>query len=136
MALSESQKTACRVYLGWPDRFLDHDSAMELALQAAGDKPATEAKIVDLLSVLDELDAAIRAPGVRLRLQALKVGKLELTGGGEIDRIRGLGRQYSSQLASLLSVEIRNDAWSEAAPRFTSGYGGVSETGSGEIPFG
>ncbi len=136
MALSETQKTACRVYLGWPDRFLSHDSAMELALGAASDKPETEAAITDLLAILDELDAALRHSGVRLRLQALKVGKLELPAGMEIDRIRGLGRQYSSRLASLLSVEIRNDAWSEAAPSHQSGYGGSSGTGNGEIPFG
>lgn len=136
MALSESQKTATRIYLGWPDRFLDHDSAMELALQAAGDKSETEAAIVDLLAILDQIETALRSPGVTLRLQALKVGKLELGGGLEIDRLRGLGRQYSARLASLLSVEIRNDAWSEAAPGYKSGYGGATGTGGGEIPFG
>lgn len=134
--LTEAQKTACRRYCGWPDRFLDHDSAMERALQAAGDKPSTEDVIVDLLGHLDVLDAALRDSGVRLRLQALQVGKTQLTGGGEIDRLRGEGRRYSAQLASILSIEIRNDAWSEASPTYTSGYGGMTGSGGGEIPFG
>lgn len=136
MALTEAQKTACRLYLGWPDRFLDHDSAMELALAAAADKPETVTVIVDLLDKLDTVDEALAADGVRLRLQALEVGKLKLTGGGEIDRLRGLGRQYSARLASILSVEIRNDAWSEAAPSYRSGYGGQTGNGGGEMNFG
>lgn len=130
---TQAQKVSIRKYLGHHGRFLQTDEALEKALESLGAKPAYQAEVVALLGKCDEIDIAIQSMLPRFR--ATKVGPLELDGAMELDRLRSIGRQYSSQIAALLGVEMRHDAWAGAGVAHSSGWHGP-QGGGGMIPFG
>jgi len=115
VALTEEQKLDVRMYLGWSERFHQFDSELEQAIAALETLPAAETRIVELVAECQRIDASITA--AEARLKALKVGSIELTGGGEIEMLRGRGRQAVGRMASLLGVEVRHDAFAAHAPR-------------------
>lgn len=139
MAFSETELTAIRSFLGWPDRYLETDSALQQGLAAIQVRPETEDAIRDLLANAEAVWARILGdggdePGIFVRLQAMKVGSMELDGASELDRLRSIGRQVTGRMAALIGVEVRHDVWAGAGPG-RSGHFGPSG-GGGEMQFG
>lgn len=114
MALTEAQKLDLRMYLGWSDRFHQFDSELEQAIAAMEARPATEAKVLTLLTECTRVDTLIQ--GAEGRLKASVVGSIELN-AGEIDRLRERGRTAVKRIATVLGVDVREDAFSPALPR-------------------
>jgi hypothetical protein len=123
MALTETQRAAVRLYLGWSARFHQFDSRLEQALDAVGSLPESAALITasisstppGLLALLADLESRIR--GAYGRLKAGKVGSIELN-AGEIGQLRSEGRRLVGQLATLLGVEVGSDPFGPGVGRF------------------
>jgi hypothetical protein len=113
MALTEEQKFKLRLYLGWSERFHQHDSALEQAFSALESRPSAENGTIALLAECERIDSAITA--AEGRLKATTVGSIELN-TMEINQLRDRGRQFVGRIASILGVEVRNDVFSGALP--------------------
>ena len=129
MALTEAQKTQVRSYLGWSARFHQFDSRLEQAMNAV-DGTASETLITDtlanggILASLADIDTKLTA--AHGRLKATKVGSIELN-RSEVIQLRREGRRWVGRLASLLGVEVRNNAYGSAHGGFASfEYQGIS----------
>jgi hypothetical protein len=134
MAFTAAEEVRIRRYLGWSDRFNSTDEALARALSAVGARPDTETEIRLLISYCDTIEADII--GSKRRLKALQVGTIELPGPLEIGQLRDLGRQWTAQIASLLGVETRNEAWSGSGQPNRAWYDGPIPGGGGLISFG
>lgn len=114
MALTEEQKLELRMYLGWSDRFHQFDSELEQAIAAIETRAATETKVLELIVECQRCDALIQ--GAESRLKAAVVGSITLN-AVEIDRLRERGRTAVKRIATILGVDVREDAFSPALPR-------------------
>ncbi len=114
MALTEAQKLDLRMYLGWSDRFHQFDSELEQAISAMESRAATETKVLALLDECVRVDGLIQ--GAEGRLKASEVGSITLN-PAEIDRLRERGRTAVKRIATILGVDVREDAFSPALPR-------------------
>lgn len=114
MAWTETQKAQVRLYLGWPARFWQTDSRLEQAMNAVNDKAEELALCTALLTSLADIDTRITA--CYTRLKALKVGKIELPGAGELGALRSEGKRLSARLALTLGVAMRPGVWGGGGP--------------------
>lgn len=121
MGLSDAQRAQVRLYLGWPARFLQTDSALELAMRALDTTPESEALVTSLLASLADIDTKLEA--AHARLKAAKVGSIELN-GAELVQLRGEGRRFAGRLAALLGVELRVDVFSNNPSTHRSSWNG------------
>lgn len=131
MALTEDQKFQIRLYLGWSERFHQFDSGLEQAMAALETRPSAEAGVIVILGELARIDTAI--VNAEARLKALKVGSIELTGGGEIGMLRDRGRQNVGRLSTVLGVEVRNDVFSGALPNQRASADGMVGGGNRQM---
>lgn len=132
MALTTAQRAEIRFFCGWSARFRQTDSRLEQALNALDGDADTLALFTNILAPVDGsppgLIACCRDAMAQLRLamkrkKASKVGSIELN-AGELEHIRGLGRQYSNQMCAILGVPRRVDVFSESgASTFASSSG-------------
>jgi hypothetical protein len=133
MAFTEAEKVQIRKWLGWSDRFLQVDSALERAMQAVGDRVDSATEVRAVLAEIQTIKAEIVS--ARRRLKAHAVGTILLTGEGEIDTLRGVGMTLSKQLATMFGVETRTNPWFPGSVHHRVGWDGPSG-GGGEMPFG
>jgi len=113
MALTATQKSQLRVYLGYPARFHQIQPELEQAFSALEGVPDDEALVVVLLG---KLATAVTGVDARLedahdRLQASTVGSITLN-PGEIGALRSEGRRIVGRIASLMGVTVQADAFS------------------------
>src|SRR5688572_19681854 len=104
MALTEDQKFKIRLYLGWSERFHQHDSALEQALSALVTHPSAEAGVIALIAECERIDTALVS--AEKRTQAAQAGPITLN-SMEIHQLRDRGRQFVGRIASILGVEVR-----------------------------
>jgi hypothetical protein len=105
MALTADQRLKVSYYLGL--RIDDVTPSYYLnTLTAEG-----EALITSILADLATIDAALIS--ARSRLKAIKVGSIQLPGGGELAELRGEGRRLVGRLSSLLQIEPWNDIFAD-----------------------
>lgn len=130
--LTEAEQIALRRLTGWSDRFNSTDEAFIRAIYAVNNRDATLDEIRMLLQRCLDQEANIIA--AMRRLKAAHVGSIE-TNPMEIDKLRDLGRQWTGQIARIMGVEVRGDAWSGSLPTDRAGYYGP-QGGGGLIPFG
>lgn len=123
MAWTDTQKANVRLYLGWPARFWQTDSRLEQAMNAINDKAEELAICTGLLTDLADIDTKITA--CYTRLKALRAGKIQLPGTGELAALRSEGRRLSGRLAATLGVAVRHDCWSGRGPSAFSSYDGL-----------
>lgn len=138
MALTNSQKVQIRLYLGWSARFRQFDSRLEGAfhaldaLETDGD-PDTLAMVVDILADLADLEPMI--VDAYSRLQATKLGSIDLDAVKEIGMLRSEGRRLVGRLSATMGIPVRHDVFSGRAPSaFASPRGMVPETNGGNLP--
>jgi len=120
VALTDTQKSQIRLYLGYPDvnRMAHH------SLEGAMDAISTEGedRIGDLLTNLAAIDADLAGSWDRQKVK--KAEEVTLAGFDEIGALRSEGRRLAQDLANLLDVPPRR------LPFGTSGGGGVCRRGA------
>lgn len=119
MALTDAEKSRVRRYLGFPDtnRLLHH--GLEGALVAVSTEG--EAEVQDLLTQLDEVSTQLRESWARQKV--MKAEDVVLAGHDEILALRHEGRRLVNQLAALLDVQPRRDAFSSGSTTGEAGRG-------------
>ncbi len=127
MGFTPTQKATLRLRLGYSERYKDVDSALEFALRSF---ESSEAEIVAMQGLIEsELAVCVAIDGLITgaipRLQAVKVGTIELPGGMEIAQLRSLGRQAVGRICTVLGVERRHDVFSGNAPKSRQGTRGT-----------
>lgn len=123
MAFSEAQRAKIRLYMGWPARFFQEESALEQSMNAVESEVDTYNEIVVILTRLDDIDTRITA--CYTRLKAMQVGAIKLPGQLELGALRSEGMRVASHLASILGIEIRNNYWTAAPYEGRAGSGGM-----------
>lgn len=135
MALTNAQKVQIRLYLGWSARFRQTDSRLEQSfsaldmLETQGD-PDTLASVASILEALVALEPVI--VDAYSRLQAIKLGAIDLNAVTEIGMLRSEGRRLVGRLASTLGVPVRHDVFAGKGPTGFAGPGGMG--GAGNLP--
>lgn len=127
MALTDEERTTVRMYMGWSGRFAQTDTAIERAMNAIDNMPADLAMLRTHLAELARIDAAIVA--CEARFKADQVGKITLS-QTELPRLRSRGMERVGRMATLLGVEVRDNAFSPDLPRWRGGHGGPSGGGN------
>lgn len=121
MAFTEAQRVQIRLFLGWPARYFQEESALEQSMNGIENEPDTVASVVVILARIADIDAKVTA--CYTRIKALKVGGIGLTGQLELGALRSEGMRVTSHLASTLGIEIRNDYWTGAPYQGRAGTG-------------
>lgn len=129
MALTDTQRAQVRLYLGWPARFWQTTSQLEMAMNAVDGVAAELAQVVALLVSLADIDTRITA--CYSRLKALKVDAITLPGHGELMALRAEGRKFAGRLAAKLGVPIIADAWTGGGPSAFAAADRMVPSGSG-----
>jgi hypothetical protein len=130
--LTEQEQIDLRRLMGWSDRFNSTDEAFIRAVYAVNNRDATLDTIRVLLARC--LDQETQIIAAQRRLKAASVGSID-TNPIEIDKLRDVGRQWTGQIARIMGVECRGDAWSGSLPTDRAWYDGP-QGGGGLIPFG
>lgn len=106
---TELEKVDIRCFLGWPAIYLQVYSALEYSIQAVESKPETEAKVREILAVLNAFD--VRLSNAYCSIKADQVGDIKIGRMSEINILRSEARRYVGRLGALLNVGIREDAF-------------------------
>lgn len=121
MALTAAQRAEITIFCGWSARFHQTDDKLDRAMNAIESYPEYEALLTNALAPIDGsppgLIACCRDAMAKLRLamnrkKASSVGSIKLN-ELELENIRGLGRQYATQMCLLLGVKKRGDVFAE-----------------------
>lgn len=130
MAFTDAEQTDIRMYMGWSARFAQTDNALGRAISAIESFASDEAKVRVHLAELARIDAAIVA--CEARFKADQVGSITLS-QSELSRLRSRGAQVVGRLATLLGVEVRDNAFAPDLPRWRGGHGGPLGGGNYQI---
>lgn len=127
MPLTDEERATVRMYMGWSARFAQTDTALERAMNAIDMMPAELAMLRTHLTELARVDASITA--CEARFKADQVGSITLS-QTELPRLRSRGMERVGRMATLLGVEVRDNAFSPDLPRWRGGHGGPSGGGN------
>ena len=139
MALTAAQRADCYFFCGWPQKYVQTNTALEWALDAIGNKAEMQAIVgnslvqspVGLLVQLRQLyDVTI--PAAYRRLKALKVGSIELSGNGELRALEAQGQRLVNGLCNALGVERDADVFRPGRGSRTPNMGGFGSRHSGD----
>jgi hypothetical protein len=119
--LTDDEKSTIRMYMGWSARFAQTDNALERAMSAIDSLPSDLALLRTHLAELARIDAAITA--CEARFKADQVGTITLS-QTELPRLRSRGAERVGRLATLLGVEVRDNAFGPDLPRWRGSFGG------------
>lgn len=111
-SLPDDTKMDIRLYLGWPSRYRDSDSALEQALGYVDTDDVLQAAITgSILPSLQDIDS--RLEGALCRLQFSAAAEVT-TNAMEIVWLRAEGRRHVNRLSSLMAVPVREDVYAGA----------------------
>ena len=137
--LTEAQRAECYFFCGWPQRWVQVNTALEQALNKINTSPAQAALLTNglfdspvgiLAQLRQHYDVTI--PGAYRRLKALKVGSIELSGNGELRALEAQGQRLVNALCSILGVESDADVFKPGrGSRTGARMGGFSPGGDG-----
>jgi len=122
MALTASQRTEVRFYMGYSHRFNQSDDHLEKSMNSLASDADAEAKVIVVLAKLVTIDTNIEA--VYPRLKATKVCDIDVAGCKEMGAFKSEGRRQVGRLASILAVPVRFDIYSSSRYSITGTYGG------------
>lgn len=128
--LTDEEKSDIRMYMGWSARFAQTDTALERAFSSIDMMPADLAKVRVHLTELARIDAAITASEARFKADEVGTIKLSQT---ELPRLRSRGMERVGRLATLLGVEVRDNAFGPDLPRFRAGRTGTIGGGNSQL---
>lgn len=113
MALTETQKSQLRKYLGYPERFHQTRPEFELALVALQGTATGEAQVLAELARLVIIDSRLDdAPD---RLRASTVGTITLN-PMEIGALRSEGKRIVRRIANIMGCEVNGSAFGGGWP--------------------
>ena len=138
-ALTAAQRADCYFFCGWPQRYVQVNTALEWALDAIASKPEMQALVgnaitaspIGLLAQL-RLMYDVTIPGAYRRLKALKVGSIELSGNGELRALEAQGQRLVNSLCAVLGVERDVDVFRPGSGSRVPGMGGWGSRGDGD----
>lgn len=111
MALTETQKTQARMWLGW-QRGADLNSALESRLD---DLSATEeTQVGAVLTALTNLDTRMNTLTTNGTLEVKKADEVEMRDAMPLEAYAAQGRRLVARLEALLGVERRMDVFDDA----------------------
>lgn len=117
--LTDGTKTQIRMYLGWPARFRQTDSALEQALHYLDTDDALQAQVTGtILPAILAVDAALVDAQTRLKFE--RAGEVQ-TRTSEVSWLRSEGRRHVNRLSCLLAVPVREDVFGRNAGANGSG---------------
>ena len=128
--LTEAQKADVYFFCGRPQRWIQVNTALEQAMAKIVAFPAqaqlvtnglTDSPVGLLAQLRRHYDVTI--PSAYRRLQALKVGSIELSGNGELRALAAQGRRLVTGLRSILGVDRDPDCTMDADVFGTTGSG-------------
>lgn len=122
MSLSDAQKAAVRLYLGY-ERGRDLYPELESKLDSFSAEEETQVGVV--LSALASLDAKVLEVSTNGVLEAVKVGELELRDGDPLELYAKQGRRYVARLEVLTGVDALKDYFGEGSSGGTLGGGPI-----------
>lgn len=125
--LTDEEKAIIRMYMGWSARFAQTDTGLERAMSAINSLPADLALLRVHLVELARIDTAITS--CEARFKADQVGSITLS-QSELPRLRSRGMERIGRMATLLGVEVRDNAFSPDMPRWRGGPLGPSGGGN------
>lgn len=129
MALTGPQKTSLYRFLGWS--FHDRDAwKLEQRIVELEGRASDEASVISLLTLCEGVMTAIAGSAGRLKVTQL--GPIQLRGHYELAWHRTYGRQLAGQVADLLGVEKKGDAFGPSRGH-EAGFPGAG-TGSWNYP--
>ena len=127
---TEAQKEAIYFFCGWPQKYVQVNTALENAIARIATSDAQWARLTNVITatpsgLLAQLASLydMQIPAAYRRLKAMKVGSIELTGNGELNTLQRQGRRLVSALCTTLGV-LRD------ADVFAPGIGSVTGAGS------
>ena len=138
-ALTAAQRADCYFFCGWPQRYVQVNTALEWALDAIAGKPEMQAIVGNLITASPSgLLAQLRLlydvtiPAAYRRLKALKVGSIELSGNGELMALAAQGQRLVNSLCAVLGVGRDVDVFRPGSGSQTPGMGGWGSRGYGD----
>lgn len=111
MALTSTQKSSVRRYLGYPDVNRESHHALEGALDALS--ADGETVVGDSLARLDLVGATLQSSWGRQKV--VKAEEVTLAGAGEIRALRAEGRRLAHGLAATLGVPVHRDVFNSGS---------------------
>lgn len=130
MPFTDEEKTTIRMYMGWSARFAQTDTALERGLSSIEQMPSDLAMVRVHLIELARIDAAITASEARFKADEVGTIKLSQT---ELPRLRSRGMERVGRLATMLGVEVRDNAFGPDLPRFRAGRTGAIGGGNSQL---
>ncbi len=130
MPFTDDERATIRMYMGWSARFSQTDTALERAMAAIDVQPADLALARAHLAELARIDAAITS--CEARFKAEQVGSIKLN-PRELRQLRSRGEERVGRLATLLGIEVRDNAFSPDLPRWRGSPGGPIGGGNAQM---
>jgi hypothetical protein len=128
--LTDAQRAEVYFFCGWPQRWVQENTALEQAMNAIGGRPEMQALLSNSLVASPKgllaqarLLYDVTIPATYRRLKATKVGTIELDARAEIRMLRDEGRRLVNGICTLLGVTADGDV-------FGPGEGGVAGSSS------
>lgn len=110
MALTDTERSQIRKYLGFPGRFYQLDTELESAmsvLNGTEDEDRVREELARCIAIDAELDALLGS--VQDVIQAGST--IQLRPAMQLQLIRNRGRQAVGRISAVLAVKIRSDAF-------------------------
>lgn len=121
MALTDAQRAEVRLVLGWPARFHQTNTRLEMAMDALTTEPEHEAQVIALLASVADIDTKLLA--AHKRLKAVQVGTITMSPlRTEIAGLRMEGRRFVGRLASIVGVPVMNDYFGSSSRGYAQRY--------------
>lgn len=141
MAFTDAQRADVYFFAGWPQRYVNVNTALEWAIDKIGQYPDQQAIIANTLTgtppgLLAQLRRLhdVTIPAAYSRLRAVKVGSIDLDARAEINYLRSEGRRLVNSMCSALGIKRDADVFapgdgSGAPPMWGTRDGGAGSGG-------
>lgn len=121
---AQERVVKARHFLGYADRWRDFESQRAVEQSLAAISAESVVVVDEILDAIEAIDVKLRDPTqAQLRIQASKVGSIELPGANEISMLRSLGKQEVGRLSNLLGVAVIADVFSSSQRHGALGAG-------------
>jgi len=137
---TEAQKEAIYFFCGWPQKYVQVNTALENAIQRIAVSDAQWARLANPIAstpsgLLAQLASLydVQIPAAYRRLKAMKVGSIELSGPGELQMLQRQGRRLVAALCTTLGVLRDADVFDQGRGSVTgaASMSGIQPTGGG-----
>ena len=136
--ITDAQRADVYFFCGWPQRFVQVNTALEFALDVISTKPEMQALLTNAITATPpgllaqaRLLHDVTIPSAYRRLKALKVGSIELSGPGELRALARQGQRLVNAICGVLGAQRDVDVFSPGRGAGAPNLGGMYSYGSG-----